>query len=274
MLAEIDYSYCSKFIEDTNADVQKTGFIFPFKIDPKTGKLETINHSVNYNGKKTGEHIYSSISWVGSVKIVVKEEKINKISAIEIEKITKTAGRPFKVTTLITFDVKNDKCIPKIAHNHSKINDRDITTTIFDTGLCKNLEEYFNSNKDLNKCFDPNSKENQEVKSLLKKNGYDTAEITQKMSQFTPILARYSYSIEQKILTGTSKAFDLLSSNSDDENKKILGILGGGPLISGYMILNDCYEKGLKPLISDNFVWSVPTGQSKTTSPGAKVIGN
>jgi len=95
--ALIDYSYCSKFIDDTNADIQKTGFAFPFKLDAKTGKLETLNHNMNYNGEKKGEQSYSASGWAGSVKIVVKEEYSNKISKIVIEKITKTPGVPSKI---------------------------------------------------------------------------------------------------------------------------------------------------------------------------------
>lgn len=256
--AQIDYSYCSKFIEDTNSDVQRTGFSFPFKVDAKTGTIETINHNMNYNGEKKGEHIYSSTGWAGSIKIVVKEEDSNKISKIEIEKITKTPGAPPKVLTTINFEIKNNKCVPKIGHNSANINGNDVTTTIFDTNLCKELGKYFETNKELNKCFDPKSKENQAIQSLLAKNGYDTSKITQKIAQFTPVLSRYSYSIEQKILTGSSKTFDFMSSNSENENKKMLGILGGSPLISGYMILNDCYEKGLKEVSEDASVWTTP----------------
>ena len=37
----------------------------------------------------------------------------------------------------------------------------------------------------------------------------------------------------------------------------MLGLLGGSPLISGYMILNDCYEKGLKQVLRDDDLWNV-----------------
>ena len=60
--AQVDYTYCSQFIKDTNADVQKTGFSFPFTIDPKTGKLETTNFNISYDGENPGEHLF--IQWV------------------------------------------------------------------------------------------------------------------------------------------------------------------------------------------------------------------
>ncbi|MCK5074618.1 MAG: hypothetical protein KAQ98_14405 [Bacteriovoracaceae bacterium] len=123
----------------------------------------------------------------------------------------------------------------------------------------------------MDKCFDPKSKENKAVESLLKKAGYDTTAITQQFAQFTPTLQRYSYSVEQKILAGTSKTFDFMSKNSDQENKQMLGILGGSPLVSGYMILNDCYEKGLKEVISDDAVWSLPAGAPNGEQNGAVV---
>jgi len=106
----------------------------------------------------------------------------------------------------------------------------------------------------------------------LAKNGYDTNKITQKMAQFTPVLSRYSYSVEQKILTGSSKTFDFMSSNSDEENKKMLGILGGSPLISGYMILNDCYERGLRTLMTDKSVWITEGSESEVKGGGASTV--
>jgi len=189
------------------------------------------------------------------------------VSKIEIEKETKTQGAPPKVVTVIEFEIKNGKCIPKIGKNTADINGNNVVTTIFDTNLCRELEKYFESNKDLNKCFDPKSKENKAVESLLEKNGYNTTDITQKMAQHTSVLSRYSYSVEQKILTGTSKTFDITSKNSDNENKKMLGLLGGSPLISGYMILNDCYEKGLKEVALDEEVWKIKTTESKKIAP-------
>ncbi len=95
------------------------------------------------------------------------------------------------------------------------------------------------------------------MESLLKKSGYKPAEITQKMAKLTPVLSRYSYTVEQKILTGLTTTFDTQATNSDTENRQMLGLLGGSPLISGYMILNDCYEKGLKQVLRDDDLWNV-----------------
>ncbi len=256
LCAQVDYRYCSKFVNDTNASFQKTGFAFPFKVDAKTGKLTTINHNMSYNGEKKGEHVYSSNGFTGKVKILVKRNDLNDIGEITVESNTQTPGAPPKVLTKITFDIKNNKCIPVVAHKSTNFNGNDIKGTLFDTELCKKIEDYFDSNKNLNRCFDPKSKENLAMKRLLERNGYNMRSIVQKVAPFTPVMNRYMYSIEQKILTGSSEVFDFRSSNTDKENKEMLGVLGGSPLISGHMILNDCYDRGLKPLLLDDSVWT------------------
>ncbi|MCK5072033.1 MAG: hypothetical protein KAQ98_01305 [Bacteriovoracaceae bacterium] len=71
LASEIDYTYCSKYIEDANADIQKTGFSFPFEIDSKTGKVKTINNNMSFNGENKGVHVYSARGWAGQITIMI-----------------------------------------------------------------------------------------------------------------------------------------------------------------------------------------------------------
>ncbi len=77
------------------------------------------------------------------MKVILREKDSNKVDHIEIEKITRVSGAPTKVSTRISFEIRNNKCTPKIGKSTIDVNGNNIVTTIFDTSLCKELEEYF-----------------------------------------------------------------------------------------------------------------------------------
>ena len=90
--SKVDYSHCSRFIDDANANRQKTNFYYPFSIDKKTGKLKTTDYDMEYNGEKKGESTYSSAGYGGSIEIIVKESELSKISEIKIIRNHKKFG--------------------------------------------------------------------------------------------------------------------------------------------------------------------------------------
>ena len=253
--SQIDYTYCSKFISDANANIQKTGFAYPFVIDAQSGKLQTINNGMDYTQSPDGTSTYSSSGWAGTATIAVHKGSQSDIGSVEVTLTSQAPGAPSKVTSTINFNIVNGKCVPQVGHNETTFKGEKINTTIFDMNLCRDIEKFFNANSDIKKCFDLDSSENKAIRKIFDKNGYEEKGIVQQMTKLMPAMQRYGNSVEQRIFVGSKAPFDVVPPNTSASSKRLLGMSGGSPLISSYMILNDCYERGFEQVLSDDHVW-------------------
>lgn len=259
-----DFSLCQNFISKTNENIMKTGFHFPFKIS-KNGNIEITNKKINHHPhsalKNTHVFSYSQHPRKFDISVFTKNEKSvpNKIEIL----ITNNQGPLLGTVQTIKFKYSNDKCYPEIAHSKFAIRGQKIKSTIFDTKFCKNIKDFFEKNKSLDRCFNVTSPANKAISELFKQNGYDINELVGKFATITPFMNQYNFSVEQKILSSSSNIFSPFTFGNKKANKTTLGALGSSPVISAYMILHDCYEKGLSSSIEDKTIWK--TNNNNTT---------
>ena len=250
-----DYTLCSDFIQATNDNVHKTNFSFPFSLNKETGELNTINYMMNLKSDKKSRE-YSSIGLAGTFKITTTEGDLNKLEKIEVLTIRDVApDQKMTYKSTIQFNIQNGKCYPMVSHAEFKVNNEDIKATVFDTKLCKNIHDYFANNKSLSKCLDPDSKEGKEINEIFKKSGFDSNQLRSSFAKITPVLERTTHSVEQKIIAASPNTYDLLGLSNHELNKRSMAMSGGSPQMSAYMILNDCYERGLRSTIMDEALW-------------------
>lgn len=260
--AVTDFSLCADFIDKTNQNSEKTGLVLPFKINSQ-GKIEDLSkiiggYKIDSDEKSRSYSLNSN--GIEMLKIVILKDDSGDFENMRIESVMRNPqGVLSKNISTIEFDVNNGKCFPAYAYRDVNAgNGKTLKATLFNSGLCKKIQDFLNNNKSITQCLDSISKENKEMVKIFEENGYYTDNLRKEYLPYTALLERTSYSVEQKIISGDSPSFDYLSKGNEEVNRRVMGMTGGSPVISGYMILNDCYEKGLKSVISDGKIWNNP----------------
>ena len=255
----VDYTYCKEFIDKTNANLPKTGFMFPFTInlDGSLKRLSSIPAS--FNGEKKDQSSFKIKSPTNTLDIKINHLESNQISEIMMTTNFKDIpNTPSQIVSDIKFEIENNYCVPKKGKAKVFLKDGTrVESTTFDTRLCKDINDFFSKekNKDLKKCLDLESKESKELVRIFEGNGYKEEDVKLSFEgNATPIFNRYSYSVEQKILTG-HKPTAFMFNMTEKQVEHLPGVFGGSPVVAASMILNDCIEKGIGKVLSDQDVW-------------------
>jgi hypothetical protein len=258
--AKIDFSLCKEYIETTSNNYNMTGFLLPFSLREDGGikpentqffRFSLEEDSASFTPTNASVNVSSSFN---EYNLKLDNGNIQEVSIKD-----RTNG-----VTTISFDYNNDKCIPSIATNTFELNGTEVTSTVFDTRLCKEINDFFLSKPKLTECLKADSDASKSISRIYDRHGYNQSvnagNVTLGQVQLQT-QNRYSYSVEQRVLTGSNALVNQMPGADQARQNRILGVLGGNPTISAYMILKDCEEKGLAPTINDPSVWeTVNTG--------------
>lgn len=263
-----DYNHCSNFITNHNVNARAgNSFVYPFDIDPKTGKLDKVASWVS----KREINGVTRISFRGNGQEYIVDVEKDKSEAVKKIRISTMAPNGMNISNYVVFGKARGACFPiigkvKVSQANSQYEN---IKTDFDTSLCRDIEQFFENN-DVRKCFDNNAKENQEMLRIFSRNNYDISSIKKTYHNNIPVNGRANFSIEDKLYLLDEKAYDPAKRLVGKKKENLLGAYGSSPLISAYMILSSCYTLGLKEVMNDDLLWTQVTGSDSSSGQSRK----
>ena len=165
----------------------------------------------------------------------------------------------------IKFEIKNGQCVPLESKNTAltepKKDGKKTETTNFNINLCKDIDDFLKKNPEAASCFKKDL--NDKITSVFDKyldnenRSYPYLGYSGAGNFFGGPGAYGISSLEDKFDTlGVAK----FSSNNSGKLKAI----GSSPVITGHVILQNCYSQGLGSFIDDPSIWE-KTGVNQET---------
>tara|TARA_Y100000782_G_scaffold84715_1_gene91832 strand:- start:25786 stop:26742 length:957 start_codon:yes stop_codon:yes gene_type:complete len=291
-----DYSKCKEFF------TPQEGLSTPFVID-KTGKITPNGNVISYvlddeNKQELFTFKHPSGSMAEKAKAIVKRGVNNEITEItfgylltqkDIDRINsnniqfQAKGNPELVRrlsknnpyfstyshTTTKIEIKNGQCVPsnQVSHNlvEPRVDGRTITSNLFDMKLCKDLEQFIDDNPEAAACFDP--KLNKQVSSIFsnyQQRSGSTFAVGGGIGGFNAGFPGVSTGLYGRVDSLINMENQLWGN--EEYKKNIRKYSGRSPIISGHMILQDCYISGLGSFIKDPKIWKegdIDTTKSK-----------
>lgn len=259
----VDYSYCSDYFNKVRANFPITGFNFPFEVDangkiidtnPNVNKIDidknTREYSFTEKNPKHVTHIFTITTGSNEVVEQVKYDQLFHLS--DADKQFYQGTMPEEASSIIYLDFKDGKCFPSFSVVEQAFGDKYLESTLFDTQLCRDINQFFKDNKDAAACFDGKSKINKKMLALFSKNNFDQDRILREHYQMAPQSNNYGLSVEQRMIMSNPAAAPQVPTHSYNDRQTLFKLLGDNPLLSAHRILMDCYEKGLGRAINDD----------------------
>lgn len=264
---DVDFAYCSEYLEKVKKNAVMTGFSFPFDVD-KDGKIVWENPQINKQDidKTTREYSYTEVQPNGirtthtftinmSEKGVIEEIQYDQNFHLTPRDRQFMPGMPDEAKSVVYFSTHKGKCFPSMSLVEQSFHDEYFSSTLFDTQLCYEINKFFKENKDVAQCFDNNSEKSKKMLQIFENNDYAQDKILAEHYRLVPQSANYGLSVEQRMLLSQPNAGPNIPGFSAQDRMDAFKVLGDSPLMAGNRILMDCYEKGLGSTINDNEIF-------------------
>jgi hypothetical protein len=285
----MDYSLCFEYFEKARKNSAITGFNIPFAVNEK-GQIAFEDPRVN---KQDLDDEMREYTWVTQAPNITRHRLTVTLSDEQVVQMDYSQNNKFDQWTrdntpvlledmesVVGFESVDGKCFPSYGGVENSFSDkrmdpngpqeRSLTSTLFDSQLCYDIKKFFDKNPKVQSCFSGNSKEDKEMKTLFKENGFEMDQVVKDNYEFArdyyQASAPYNYSVEQRMILANPKVAPQIMSFNAKENKTLFKLLGDTPLLSAHRILMDCYDKGLgKTISAKNIFGDLVTPNSDTS---------